>query len=128
MPRYFNIFECDGNLLKIIDMMYERACMATPKDNFFEKMLETIVDHNNRRNAPFLNENIQQAVSKVMAETEDEERNSNNVTMEESNANSVTMDTLCQSPVTTNIQRNNANFPNERRISSVILAERIKMI
>ena len=33
------------------------------------------------------------------------------------------MDTFCQSPATTNIQRKNANIPNERRITLDILAE-----
>ena len=36
------------------------------------------------------------------------------------------MDTFCQPPVTTNTQGNIANVPNERRISSNILAEMIK--
>ena len=36
------------------------------------------------------------------------------------------MDTFCRSSVTTNIQGNLANVPNERRISSNILAETIK--
>ena len=36
------------------------------------------------------------------------------------------MDNFCQSPVTTNIQGNIANFPNERRISSDIMRETIK--
>ena len=41
--------------------------MDTTKDKYFEKILETIVDHIDRHNAPFSNENILQAVSKVMA-------------------------------------------------------------
>ena len=36
------------------------------------------------------------------------------------------MDTFCQSPATKNAQGNIANVPNERRISSNILAETIK--
>ena len=36
------------------------------------------------------------------------------------------MDILCQSPVTTNTQRKNANIPNERRITPEILAETLK--
>ena len=38
----------------------------------------------------------------------------------------MTMDTFCQSPITTNTQRNIANVPNERRIYLDILAETIK--
>ena len=51
-------------------------------------MLETLVNHNDRNNGPLYIEKIQQAFSRVMAETEDEERDA------ESNANHVTMDTI----------------------------------
>ena len=37
------------------------------------------------------------------------------------------MDNFIQSPAKTNTQRNNANFSNERRISSDILSETIKI-
>ena len=100
--------------------------MAAMKDKYFEKILETLVDHNDRHNAPLSNEKLRQAVSKVVAETEEEERNANSVTMEELNANNVTMDTFHQSPVKTNTQIKNANVPNKKRISSGILAEMIK--
>ena len=33
VPSYFNIFECGRNLLDRLDVTYERACMATPKEN-----------------------------------------------------------------------------------------------
>ena len=49
-------------------------------------MLETLVDYNDRHNAPFTNENIWQAISTVMTEMEEEESNkildANNVTMD----------------------------------------------
>ena len=32
VPSYFNIFEFGRNLLDWIDMTYEQACVATPKD------------------------------------------------------------------------------------------------
>ena len=35
---YFKIFECGKNLLNVLDMTYERACMATPRDKYYEKM------------------------------------------------------------------------------------------
>ena len=92
--------------------------MATLKDKYFEKMLETLVDHNDHHNAPFSNEKPLRAVSKFVAETEEEEHNANNVTM----------DTFCHSLVTTNTTRKNANIPNERRITSDILAEKLKVL
>ena len=32
VTSYFNIFECGRNLLDRLDVMYERACMTTPKE------------------------------------------------------------------------------------------------
>ena len=46
--------------------------MATPKVKYFENMMETIVDHNDCHNASLSNEKLQQAVDKVVADTEDE--------------------------------------------------------
>ena len=85
--------------MNIIDVTYERACMANPRDKYYEKMLETLVDYNYHHNAPFSNEKFQQEVSKVIAETEEEERN---IT---SDSNNVTMDYFCWSPATTNTQK-----------------------
>ena len=55
--------------LNRLEVTYERACMATPKEKYHMNMLETLVDYNDRNNVPFSNENLRQAVSKVMAET-----------------------------------------------------------
>ena len=95
--------------------------MVTTKDKYYTKTLETLVYYNDCNDAPFSNENIRQAVSRVMAETEEEECDS------ECDANNVTMDTLFnQSPDMINTQRKNANMTNERRIYPNILAETIK--
>ena len=32
VPSYFNIFECVRNILNRLDVAYERACMATQKE------------------------------------------------------------------------------------------------
>ena len=53
-------------------MTYERSCMATTKEKYYTKMLETLVDYNDRNNAPLYHEKLLQAVSKVMAEREEE--------------------------------------------------------
>ena len=95
--------------------------MAAPKERYYTKIVETLVDYNDRNNAPFFDEKLLQAVIKVMAETEEEELNS------KLNANNVTMDNLCQSPVTTNTQGEVSNVTNERQISSDIMAETIKV-
>ena len=67
------------------------------------------------------NDKLRQAISTVVAEIEEEERES------ERNANNLTIDTFWQYPVTTNTQVNIANVPNERQISLNILAETIKV-
>ena len=87
---YFNIFGCGRNLLDRLDVTYERACMSTPKNKYYTKLLKTLVGDNNRNGAPFSNENLQQEVSKLMEGTDAEH---------ERNVNKITMDTSFQSPV-----------------------------
>ena len=36
-----------------LDVTYERTCMTTPKEKHYTKMLEIIVDYNDRNNAPY---------------------------------------------------------------------------
>ena len=70
-------------------------------------MLETIADYNDCNNAPLSKEKLRWEVSKVMAETEEEERDAKR------SANNVTMDNFWhQSPVTTNTQGEIANVKN----------------
>ena len=52
--------------------------MTTPKDKYYNMLLDTLVDDNNRKGAPFFNEKIRQAVGKVMKETEAEFKNNIN--------------------------------------------------
>ena len=63
--------------------------MATPKDKYYEKMLETLVNDNNRNSALLSNEKLRQEVSKVMEEIE----------AEFECLNKITMDTSYQSPI-----------------------------
>ena len=58
VPSYFNICECGRNLLYRLDVMYERACMATPKDKYYNMLLNTLVDDNNRKGEPLSNEKL----------------------------------------------------------------------
>ena len=44
--------------------------MATPKDKYYNKLLNTLVDDNNRKGKTLSNENLPQEDSKVMEETE----------------------------------------------------------
>ena len=50
--------------------------MATSEDKYYNALLDTLVKENNLRGGPLSTENIQQAVDKVIEETESEfERN-----------------------------------------------------
>ena len=72
-PSYFNIFECGKDLLNRLDVTYEQACMGNnnPKDKYYTKLLETVIDYNDHHNAPLSNENIRQEISTFMAEAEE---------------------------------------------------------
>ena len=72
VTSYFNIYKCSINILNRLYVKFERACMATTKDKYYTKTLEALVDYNDRNNALFSNEKIQQPVSRVMAETGEE--------------------------------------------------------
>ena len=89
---YFNIFECDRDILNRIEVTYEQVCMATPRYKYYEKMLETLVDCIDHPKTPFYNEKLWQAISRVLAETEEKEYN------KILDANNMTMDTFCQPP------------------------------
>ena len=96
--------------------------MATIKDKYYTKLLETLFDYNDNHNAPLSHDNLWKAISTVMAEKEEEEREA------EWNAHNVTMDNFChQSPVTTNTQGEIANVTNERQNTSDILAISLKV-
>ena len=55
---HFNILERGNNLLNRLGVMYGWVCMATTRDKYYTKMLETLVDYNGRNNAPFSNEKL----------------------------------------------------------------------
>ena len=85
-------------------MTFEREGMAKTKDKYYTKMLENIVDYHDSNNSPLSNKNIWQAVSSVVAETEEEERDA------KGNVNNITNNTFFhQSPITNNTQGEIAN-------------------
>ena len=43
---YFNILDYGRNILNRIYVTYEQACMATTKEKYYTKMLETLVNYN----------------------------------------------------------------------------------
>ena len=78
VTSYFNIFECGRNILYKLDVKYQRVFMATPKDKYYNRFLDTLTNDNNHKGKPFPNEKLQQAFRILMEETEAEfERNMN---------------------------------------------------
>ena len=120
VPSYFNKFECGKNILNILDVTYERACMSTQKEEYYRNMLETIIEHNNRHNVPFSKKKLRQSFSTIMVKIKEKERDAKR------NTNNVTTDTFIQSPYMSNTTRNKSQVPNEKIISSDSLAEMIK--
>ena len=75
MPRHFNafnVFKYGRKLLDRLGMSYERECMATSREEYYTKMLDYLLDHNDRHGKPLSSKQLQEAVSRVMVETEEE--------------------------------------------------------
>ena len=103
--------------------------MATPRDKYYTKMYETLVDYNDRNNAPWSNEKLWQAIHKYI---EEEEVDGHNITLDDHNitssAHNLTADTFSQRPVTPNTQGENENaiLTSERLNNSDVLEEMLK--
>ena len=70
VTSYFNIYECGRNLLEWLDLMYQWAFMATPKDKYYNALLDTLVKDNNIRCVPLFNQYIHEKASDVIGKTE----------------------------------------------------------
>ena len=70
VTNYFNIYECGSNLLYRLDVTYHWSFMSNPRDKYYNAFLDNLVEDNILRGKPLSNENIQNAVSKVIEETE----------------------------------------------------------
>ena len=118
-PIYFKIFEGGKNLLKNLDARCKRACMATSRDKYYTKMCKTLIDYNDRNDAPLYNDKILEVMHKFIVE---EELNAHNIT---SDSHNVTVDTFSR---TSNTQRENANaiLTSEKVNKSDELAETLK--
>ena len=71
-----------------LDVLYERLCMATIRKVYFTKMLDSPHEDNQCHDTPFSSKNLQEAVSRVMVVTEEEEKDTGR------NVDNVIMDTL----------------------------------
>ena len=65
LKRYSNIFDCFRNLLDQLDVMYQRAFMDTPQDEYYTEMLKNLIKVNNHEVEPLSNERLRKAVIDV---------------------------------------------------------------
>ena len=110
------------NLLNRRDAAYKRACISTSREKYYTKVYKTLVDSNDRNDASFSNEKIQQSIRKVIVE---EDVDARNITLD---AHNITEDNFCQKLVTPNTQGENENmiFVSEIPHNSDGLAETLK--
>ena len=69
VPNYFNAFnafEWGRKLLDRLDVSYERACMATPKEEYFTEMLDSLIDDNRRHGTLLSSKKIKETVTRVV--------------------------------------------------------------
>ena len=62
----FNIFECRRKLLDRLDVSYERAYMANPKEEYFKEMLDQLNEYNELHGKQLSSKKHQVAVLRVM--------------------------------------------------------------
>ena len=80
VTSYFNIFECGRNLLDQLDVMYQRAFMATSAQDDYCMEMTKILIKANINGGKLCNEKIQQAVIDLRSELNlEHERNINNI-------------------------------------------------
>ena len=65
VPSNFNIFECGRNILNRLDVKYERACMATKKEEYYTDLLENMIEHNDLLKTLFSKEKLLQAINTI---------------------------------------------------------------
>ena len=73
-----NIYECGRNVLDQLDVTYQQVYMATPKEKYYNALLDNLAKENNIKGEPLSNEKIQKEVGKVI---EKRKNNSNVITM-----------------------------------------------
>ena len=112
---YFNIFEYGNIILNKLDATCKQACMVTQRDKYYTEFLRTIIYFNDSNGAPLSNDNIWDAIHRVIVE-------------EEADAHNVPVHNFSQTFVTPNTQGDNENktLKSEKRNKLDALAETLK--
>ena len=88
---YFNIFECEKNLLDQLDVTYQRVFMSSPvqevyytspaRERYYDQLTKCVIDSNVGSDVTINNDNLNQAITDLKAEEEaGREYNINNMT------------------------------------------------
>ena len=75
VPDYFNacnFFECGRNILNKLDVLYERAYIATPRKVHFIEILNHLNKHNRCHDKPLSSKKLQEDIIRFMEESEEE--------------------------------------------------------
>ena len=67
VPKCFKILKCGSNILDRLDVTYERACMATQEEEDYTDLLETMIEHNDRKKTPFSKDKLRQVINTIVA-------------------------------------------------------------
>ena len=78
---YFNIFECDRNLLDQLDVKYQRAFMATPvqegyyqpspaQERYYDQLAKSLINSNVGSDGTIHNDKLNEAITQLKAENE----------------------------------------------------------
>ena len=71
VTSYFNIFECDRNLLDQLDVTYQQAFMATSAQyEYYREMTKSLIKANIGSDGKICNEKIRRAVIDLRAEVD----------------------------------------------------------
>ena len=79
---YFNIFECGRNLLDQLDVMYQRAFMATPipegfyftspaRERYYDEMAESLIKEKVGSDGTIINDELHKAITQLKSEKEE---------------------------------------------------------
>ena len=112
----FNVFKRGRKILEIIDVSYNGACMATPKEEYFTEMLHSILEHNHRHGKHYPVKSFEKQLSESWKMKK----------YAKGNVNNFTTDNLFHPPVNINAQKKDSNMTYERRMALGILAETMK--
>ena len=65
---YFELFDCGKEFLNKLNVMHNRACMASAKENYWSEFHQIIINLNDQNDTPLSNVNIGKSKNQVILE------------------------------------------------------------